>query len=88
MLVRELLDILKDHDPDSEMEMAVIAPVEDENEDITVDRYSIEGVMPWTDPEDGRPRVWLVGGDDDDVDAFIDALELEDDEAELPDDRT
>ena len=77
MLVRELIDILKDHDPDAEVELAVVAPVSDDEDDITVDRYSIEGVMPWEDDEDESPLVWLVGGEEDDVDAFIDAIEEE-----------
>jgi hypothetical protein len=78
MRVSELLDILKDHDPDAEVELAVVAPVEDDSDDITVDRYSVEGVMPWEDDGDPTPIVWLVGGEDDDVDAFIDAIEEQD----------
>ncbi len=79
MRVRELMDILKDHDPEAEVELAVVAPVDDQSDDITVDRYSVEGVMPWQDDddEDASPTVWLVGGEDDDVDAFIDAIEDE-----------
>ncbi len=82
MRVRELIDILKDHDPDAEVELAVVAPVADDNDEITVDRYSVEGVMPWQDEDedDDTPVVWLVGGDDDDVDAFIDALDLDEQE--------
>ena len=81
MKVRELIEILKDHDPEVEVELAVVAPVdEDDEEDITVDRYPIEGVMPWEDDEDGSFSVWLVGGDDADVEAFIDAIEDENDE--------
>ena len=42
--------------------------------DITVDRYNVDGVMPWRD--DGEDEVvWLVGGEDADVDVFIDAIE-------------
>lgn len=77
MRVRELMDILKDHDPEAEVELAVVAPVDDQSDDITVDRYSVEGVMPWEDDDDPSPTVWLVGGEDDDVDAFIDAIEDE-----------
>jgi hypothetical protein len=88
MLVRELIDILQDQPPDAEVELAVVAPVDDDADDITVDRYSIEGVLPWDDGAaaplaDGAATpaaIWLVGGEDDDVDAFLDAIE--DDEHE------
>ena len=75
MLVRELIDILSDHPGDLEVELAVVAPVEDDNEDITVDRYSVEGVLPWEDEGDEGVVIWLVGGEDDDVDSFLDAIE-------------
>jgi hypothetical protein len=81
MRVSELIDILRDQPPDAEVELAVVAPVEDENDDITVDRYSVEGMLPWNDEgEDGDELViWLVGGEDDDVEAFLDALEHDND---------
>ncbi len=82
MLVRELLEILKDLPPGAEVELAVVAPVDDDADDITVDRYSVEGVLPWDDTEaapatDGEEAavVWLVGGEEEDVDAFLDAIE-------------
>ena len=75
MLVRELIDILRDQPPEAEVELAVVAPVEDDNEDITVDRYSVEGVLPWEDEGDEGVVIWLVGGEDDDVDSFLDAIE-------------
>jgi hypothetical protein len=59
------------------VELAVIAPVDDEDADITVDRYSIEGVLPWEEDEDDQRLLWLVGGEDDNVDAFLDALDGE-----------
>jgi hypothetical protein len=78
MRVSELIDMLRDQPPDAEVELAVIAPVDDDNEDITVDRYSVEGMLPWID-EDGSDEVviWLVGGEDDDVEAFLDAIEAD-----------
>ena len=85
MRVSELIDILKDQPPDAEVELAIVAPVVDDNDDITVDRYSIEGMLPWQDEEteDGEEEeglvIWLVGGEDDDVDAFLDAIEHPDD---------
>jgi hypothetical protein len=84
MRVSELIEILKDQPPEAEVELAIVAPVVDENDDITVDRYSVEGMLPWQDDEpyedneDGL-TIWLVGGEDDDVDAFLDAIEHPDD---------
>ena len=75
MLVSELIEMLQDQPLDAEVELAVIAPVQDDNEDITVDRYSIEGMLPWTDEESDDPVIWLVGGEDDDVEAFLDWVE-------------
>ena len=79
MRVSELIEILRDQPPDAEVELAIVAPVVDENDDITVDRYSVEGMLPWQDDEpdddDNGLVIWLVGGEDDDVDAFLDAIE-------------
>jgi len=92
--VRELIEILKDYPDDTEIEMGIIAPVTDEDQ-IAVDRYPIEGVLPWDDdqPEDGdgdgEPVLWLIGGEEDDVEAFLDAIdddELEDDAEEAESD--
>ena len=84
MRVSELIDMLKDQPPDAEVELAVVAPVgDDEDEDITVDRYSVEGMLPWRDEdEEGNDEelvVWLIGGEDEDVEAFLDAIEHQDD---------
>ena len=78
MRITELLDILRDYPHDWEVELAVIAPVDDTDEDITVDRYTIEGVLPWEDDEGDEKLLWLVGGEDDNVDAFLDALDASD----------
>ena len=80
MRVSELIEILQDQPPDAEVELAIVAPVVDENDDITVDRYSVEGMLPWQDDEPDEDNedgltIWLVGGEDDDVDAFLDAIE-------------
>ena len=85
MRVSELIEILQDQPPDAEVELAIVAPVVDDNDDITVDRYSVEGMLPWKDdePDDEDDEdglvIWLVGGEDDDVDAFLDAIEHPDD---------
>ena len=83
MRVHELIEILGDQSPDLEVELAVIAPVEDESDDITVDRSFVDGVLPWEDDEDdpesdtaGEMTIWLVGGEEADVNVFLDAIEL------------
>ena len=82
MRVHELIDILSDQPPDTEVEIAIIAPTEEDSEDITVDRYFVDGVLPWQDAEDdeesdtpGEMTIWLVGGEEADVNAFLDAIE-------------
>ena len=92
MRVRELIDILSDQPPDAEVELAHVKPIDADDEDITVDRFSIDGVLPW-DEEHGMLAdegtdpvvVWLVGGEEDDVDAFLDAVEPEDDSDDADD---
>ncbi len=76
MNIAELMDILKDLDPETSVEMAIVAPVSSDSQDITVDQYTVEGVLP-RDPADheGSLVVWLIGGEPDDVDEFIDAVE-------------
>ncbi|MEX0847892.1 MAG: hypothetical protein WD023_08940 [Ilumatobacteraceae bacterium] len=80
MRVSELIDMLRDQPADAEVELAVIAPVDDDSEDITVDRYSVEGMLPWTDDDSDEVVIWLVGGEDEDVEAFLDAIESDDDD--------
>ena len=76
MRVHELIDILSDQPPDTEVEIAIVAPVDPDKEDITVDRFFVDGVLPWQDAEDdedsehpGELTVWLVGGEEPDVNA-------------------
>ena len=75
MRVRELIDILNDQPPEAEVELAVISPVAEDTDDITVDRYPVDGVLPWDDDDDEGIVIWLIGGEDADVDAFLDAVE-------------
>jgi hypothetical protein len=90
MRVSELIDILRDQDPESEVELAIVAPVDDDSDDITVDRYTVEGVLPWEPDdeadEDEGVTVWLVGGEEEDVEAFLDAVEADDDHEHGDDD--
>jgi hypothetical protein len=94
MRVSELIDILSDQPPDAEVELAVISPVDESTEDITVDRYFVDGVLPWHDgdrtdngaddaaddhsDDDGEWSIWMVGGEESDVNAFLDAIEQPD----------
>ena len=77
LTVAELIDMLSQHPADAIVEMSIVAPVREGDDDITVDRYHIDGIMPWhDDDDDGGDVVWLVGGEDDDVDVFLDAIEI------------
>jgi hypothetical protein len=76
MRVTELIGILRDYPQDWHVELAVVAPVDEDDDDITVDRYSIEGVLPWEEGDE-ETLLWLVGGEDDNVDAFLDALDAD-----------
>ena len=75
MLVSDLIEILRDQPPEAEVELAVVAPVSDDAEDITVDRYAVDGVLPWDDGDDDGIVIWLIGGEETDVDVFLDAIE-------------
>ena len=79
LTVAELIDILSHHPSDAVVELSIVAPVADVDDDITVDRYNVEGVMRWRDGDDEDEVVWLVAGEDADVDVFIDAIEQPDD---------
>jgi hypothetical protein len=74
LTVAELIDMLSHHPGDSVVEMSIIAPIREGDDDITVDRYNVDGVVPWSDEGEGDV-VWLIGGEDADVDVFIDAIE-------------
>lgn len=75
--VAELIDMLSHQPGDAVVELSIIAPVQEGDDDITVDRYHVDGVMPWDDG-DGDAAIWLIGGDGADVDLFIDAIEQPD----------
>ena len=76
LTVAELIDVLSQHPADAIVEMSIIAPVGDGDDDITVDRYHIDGVMPWRDEDEDDEVIWLVGGEDADVDVFLAAVEV------------
>jgi hypothetical protein len=85
MNVRELIEILRDYPEETEIEMGIVAPVGDADE-IAVDRYPVAGVLPWTDEEEegGETVLWLVGGEDEDVEAFLDAIEEDEGDEDGP----
>ena len=73
--------MLKDYPADQEVELVIVAPVGDnEDDDITVDRYPIDGIMPWDDEDTKETVIWLIGGDEEDVEAFLDAMEDDDED--------
>ena len=85
MRVHELIDILNDQPSDADVEIAVVAPIDESSDDITVDRYYVDGVLPWPngndDPNIEDPdevTIWLVGGEEADVNVFLDAIEQPD----------
>ncbi len=75
LTVAELIDLLSQHPGDSIVEMSIIAPVGDGDDDINVDRFNIDGIMPWRDNDDDDEVIWLIGGEQDDVDVFLDTIE-------------
>ncbi|HRD99970.1 MAG TPA: hypothetical protein PLV68_01655 [Ilumatobacteraceae bacterium] len=82
MRVRELIDFLREQSPDAEVEMAIVAPVSDDSDEITVDRFSIDVMVPedrvrtLVDDDSGdEALIWLVGGEEDDIDWFLEAAD-------------
>jgi hypothetical protein len=75
LTVAELIDMLSHQPGDAVVELSIIAPIREGDDDITVDRYNVDGVMKWRDEGSDDDVVWLVGGEDADVDLFIDAIE-------------
>jgi hypothetical protein len=87
MRVSELIDLLQRHPFDAEVELAVVFPTDDDQDEITVDRFPVDSEMPWVDDDSDEVVIWLIGGDDDDLDAFEHAIEHmndDDDDATKP----
>lgn len=74
MNARELIEILKDFPDDTEVVISIVAPVEDDGE-VTTDDYDIDGVLP-VETDEGEQLLLLVGGEEDDIDRFLDALDV------------
>ena len=64
MRVNELIDLLQRQPFDAEVELAVVFPTDDEQDEITVDRFPVDSVMPWRDDDSDELVIWLIGGDD------------------------
>jgi hypothetical protein len=77
MRVNELIDILRDYPPELEVELAIVAASEPNSPDLSVDHYSVDGVMQWPGEDAEDDVVWLIGGEPDDVEDLLDALEAE-----------
>lgn len=92
MRVHELIDILGDYPADLEVMLALVAPSDPANPDITVDHYPVEGVLEWNGTRGQEDVVWLIAGESDDVEELLDALEAlgdldgADDDGDDPDD--
>ncbi len=84
MNVRQLIDILQGYPPETEVELAVVAPIADAHDPMEVDRFDVAGVLPWEE-DDGEVVLWLVSGEDDDVEAFLDWVEEDAEDAETHD---
>jgi hypothetical protein len=74
MNARQLIDILSGYPPETEVELAVVATVAEADDPMEVDRFDVAGVLPWEE-DDGEVVLWLVSGEDDDVEAFLDWVE-------------
>jgi hypothetical protein len=75
--VRELLEKLSEYEPDLEVEMAIVCPVDQPDDRVAVDRYPIEVVLAYEDDEEANDVLWFVGGEEADVDAFKVAMGLD-----------
>ncbi len=73
-----LMDILGRYPQDMEVEMAVIAPVEAEDEPPDAETFDFRGVLRWEDEEEGATFLWLVGGEAENIAAFLDFYVLDD----------
>ena len=83
MKVRELLEVLRDYPPDLDVELVIVCPVDQPGDPVEVDRYSVGAVLTWEDDDDPDAEgelAWLVGGEDTDIEAFVEATGLDDHE--------
>lgn len=72
MKVRELIDILETYPPEVDVELVIVCPVDSPSDPVEVDRYEVGAVLMWEEEDEGE-LAWLVGGEEDDLEAFADA---------------
>ena len=77
MKVRELIDILEAYPPELDVELVIVCPVDSPGDPVEVDRYGVGAVLTWEDEEDEGELAWLVGGEEDDLEAFVGATGLD-----------
>jgi hypothetical protein len=80
MRVHELRTLLDRYADDLEVELVIVCPVEHRSDSVEVDRYGLDGVLRWPDEDERRDFVWLVGGEEEDLEAFADAMGPQDEE--------
>lgn len=74
MRADELIEILKDLPADANVVIAVVDPVDNDAEEISLRRFDLDLLLP--EAEDGE--AWLVVGEEADLDAFLDAIDSDD----------
>ena len=74
MLVRELIDFLRLQNPDAEVDITVVQPDEEDENSLDVLHVALMHVLTVPDDETDEEFVWLIGGEEADVEDFIDAI--------------
>ena len=76
MNVRELIELLQGYPDDIEVLMSIVVPAESDDEDeIVTDLYTVEASLLYPDDDSGAEVLWLVGGEDEDVERLLDELD-------------
>ncbi len=80
MTAAELIEVLSELEPETEVLLAIVSRSEEDEDELATDLYPIAGIIPLEEGEDDEvegPTVWLVGGEDDDVEALFEGIEEE-----------
>lgn len=75
MRADELIEILRDLPGDANVVVAVVDPVVDGAEEVTLRRFDLDILL----PEGDEGESWLVVGEESDLDAFLDVIESAED---------
>lgn len=78
MRADELIEILRDLPPDANVVVAVVDPVTEGADEVTLRRYDLDVLL----PEGDEGESWLVVGEESDLDAFLDVIESGADDTE------